>query len=518
MPPSPQSSYGPRVAIIGVWLESNRQAPVAKEADFTSYYCLEGADILQAARAENPKIMGEAAAFVKTMDATGPWQPVPILLAGCHPHGPVDGALMDRYLAIIRDGLSKHGPFDAVYVANHGAMLATNDEDPDGTIIALARALGGPAAKVVVTLDLHGNISERMVENCDLIVGYRTNPHVDMTERGEEAALGLRLMLAGLAEPKSAFIRMPIAPAPVALLTADGPYGDLIDYGNRRRAEFAGDILNVSIFGGFIFSDSAKNGIGIVVTARRDVARAQMLAKEIAERCWAQRERFIKKLTPLADVVATARAANRRPVIIAECADNPGGGGTGRCTELLAALVEGGARNVLYGSFFDPPLAALAHKLGHGARLTAHFNSHAGLPCDVPFTADAKVVGLHHGTVVGRLGYAQGRTLVLGPSAALRIGGEDGIFVTVISDRFQTADPVMFEMYGLDIAKAATVVVKSRGHFRSGFLPWFPPVQVIEVDTEGLTSPVLERRQWHKLPRPVYPLDEDTTWSPPEWG
>ena len=351
MPTSPPNPHGPRVAIIGVWLESNRQAPVAREVDFTSYYCLEGAAILEAARAENPKIMGEAAAFVKTMDATGPWQPVPILLAGCHPHGPVDGALLDRYLAVIREGLTKGGPFDAVYVANHGAMLATNDEDPDGTIIALARALGGPQAKVVVTLDLHGNISERMVENCDLIVGYRTNPHVDMTERGEEAALGLRLMLAGLAEPKSAFIRMPITPAPIALLTADGPYGDLIDFGNRRRAELAGDILNVSIFGGFVFSDSAKNGIGIVVTARRDPARARMLAREIAERCWAQRERFIKKLTPLADVVATARSANRRPVIVAECADNPGGGGTGRCTELLAALVKASARERLVWQF-----------------------------------------------------------------------------------------------------------------------------------------------------------------------
>jgi microcystin degradation protein MlrC len=516
MPPSP--AHAPRVAIIGVWLESNRQAPVARAADFTSYYCLVGPEILDAARAPNPKIMGEAAAFVKTMDATGPWQPEPILLAGCHPHGPIDGALLERYLAVMRQGLTQHGPFDAVYVANHGAMLATNDEDPDGTIIALARALGGPQAKVVVTLDLHGNISERMVANCDLIVGYRTNPHVDMTERGEEAALGLRLMLAGLAAPQSAFIRMPITPAPVALLTADGPYGDLIDFGNRRRAEQAGDILNVSIFGGFVFSDSAKNGIGIVVTARRDVTRAQMLAKEIAGRCWAQRERFIKTLTPLADVVATARSANRRPVIVAECADNPGGGGTGRCTELLAALVQAGARNVLYGSFFDPPLAAQAHKLGLGARFTARFNSHAGLPCDVPFSAEAEVVGLHHGTVVGRLGYAQGRTLVLGPSAALRIGGEGGIVVTVISDRFQTADPVMFEMYGLDIAKAATVVVKSRGHFRSGFLPWFPPEHVIEVDTEGLTSPVLERRQWSKLPRPVYPLDENTTWTPPEWA
>src|SRR5262245_66518496 len=90
---------GPRVAIIGIWLESNRQAPVALHDDFKNYYCLEGAAILDAARAANPVIMGEAAAFVKTMDATGPWAPLPILLAGCHPHGPVDGALVDRFVA-----------------------------------------------------------------------------------------------------------------------------------------------------------------------------------------------------------------------------------------------------------------------------------------------------------------------------------------------------------------------------------------------------------------------------------
>jgi Metallopeptidase family M81 len=146
-----------------------------------------------------------------------------------------------------------------------------------------------------------------MVSNCDLIVGYRTNPHVDMTERCEEAALALRLILAGRADPKSALIRLPIAPAPIALLTADGPYGDLIDYGTRRRAELAGDILNVSIFGGFVFSDSAKNGLAIVVTARHDEAHACALAREIASRCWADRKRFVKTLTSL-EILALVEA------------------------------------------------------------------------------------------------------------------------------------------------------------------------------------------------------------------
>jgi len=508
------STTNPRVAIIGVWLESNRFAPVAKEEHFKSFYQLEGQDILTEARKANPFILGEAAAFVKTMDATGPWEPVPILLAACQPWGCIDGALMDDYLARMRAGLEAAGPLDAVYVANHGAMIATDRDDPDGEMIALAREIAGPKARVVVTLDLHGNISERMVEQSDLIVGYRTNPHVDYIERGEEAALGLRLMLAGLADPKAALIRLPLTPATVNLLTASGPYGEMIDLGTRRRAELAGDILNVSIFGGFVFSDSTKNGIAVIVTARNDLARAQMLAKEIAAFGWGNRARFRKKLTPFSDAVALAQDRNRKPVILADTGDNPGGGGTGRTTELLSALVWSGAEDVLIGSFYDPPLAEDAHRLGVGARFKAQFNRTVGLPCDAPFEAEAEVIGLHHGTFVGRLGSAQGRTVHLGPSAALRIGGVTAI---VISDRTQTLDPMFFEIFGLDIGKAHTVAVKSRGHFRSGFLPWFPPEQVYEVDTEGLTSPVLDRLQFSHLPRPSYPIDEATEWTPPAW-
>jgi len=508
------SQTNPRVAIIGVWLESNRFAPVAREEDFKSFYQLEGDDILAEARRDHPFILGEASAFVKAMDATGSWEPVPILLAACHPAGCIDGALMDAYLAKMRAGLLAAGPLDAVYVANHGAMIATDRDDPDGEMIALAREIAGPAARIVVTLDLHGNISERMVDRSDLIVGYRTNPHVDYIERGEEAALALRLMLAGLADPKAAFIRLPLTPASVNLLTASGPYGEMIDLGTRRRAELAGDILNVSIFGGFVFSDSTKNGVAIIVTARNDLSRARMLAQELAAFGWSNRSRFRKRLTPLSDAVAMAGNRDRQPVILAEVGDNPGGGGTGRTTELLSALVWSGAEDVLIGSFFDPPLAEEAHTLGVGATFKAQFNRHAGLPCDAPFEADAEVIGLHDGTIVGRLGSAQGRTVHLGRSAALRIGGVTAI---VISDRQQTLDPMFFEMFGLDIGKAHTVAVKSRGHFRSGFLPWFPPDRVYELDTEGLTSPVLERLQFRHLPRPSYPLDEGAEWTPPSW-
>jgi microcystin degradation protein MlrC len=504
----------PRVALFGVALESNRLSPVAMEHDFSSGLLLRGDDILVDARARHPRMMREASAFVTAMDATGPWQPVPLLLTSCYPHGPIDGALHRRFLDEIERGLRAAGTLDAVVIVNHGGMIATDTDDPDGDYIALARSVVGPDVPVVVTLDLHANISDRMVAQSDIIIGYRTNPHVDMMERGEEAAFTLRRILAGQARPKAALIRLPLTPASVNLLTHEGPYADVIDVGQRRQAEHSGAILNVSIFGGFVFSDSAKNGLAIIVTAREDIEAARSLAKELADKTWAERGRYRKTLTPLADALALAKQSNRAPVIFSDSGDNPGGGGTGRTTELLKALIDAQADDVLYGSLFDVPLAEAAHAAGVGTRFRARFNSGPGLPCDVPFEADATVVGLHDGDVIGRLGLFQGKSLRLGKSAALRIGG---VTVVVISVRNQTADPMFFEMFGLDIGTARTVAVKSRGHFRAGFRPWFAPSQVYEVDTDGLTSPVLERRQWSRLPRPVYPLDEDATWGGPAW-
>jgi len=322
-------------------------------------------------------------------------------------------------------------------------------------------------------------------------------------------------MLAGSMDAKTALVRLPLTPASVNLLTNTGPYGELIDYGQKRQAEHSGAIANVSIFGGFVFSDTPKNGLAIVVTARRERALAEQLANEIAERAWAMRRRFRKTLMPVVEAVSYAKRQERAPVIYADSGDNPGGGGTGRTTELLMALDAARAEEVIYGSFFDPALAAEAHALGLGARFAARFNRNRGQApwerWDVPFEVEADVIALSDGHFVGKLGVLQGRRVDVGPSAALRIGG---LTVVVISTRSQTADPMFFEMFGIDIAKARTVIVKSRGHFRAGFRPWFPPEQVREVDTPGLTSPVLERLSFVGLTRPSYPLDEDAVWPP----
>ncbi len=507
---------GPRVALLGIVLESNRFAPRATAADLESGCRLTSLDILADARGQGQRLPPEARAFIRAMDATGPWEPVPVTVAALYPAGPMAAELMADLMAEIQAGLEAAGPLDAAYLVLHGAMVAEGDDDPDGTLMQFVRRLVPSPARLVATLDLHGNISDAMVDAVDLIVGYRTNPHVDQRARGEEAALALRLMLAGEADPVTAFIRLPLAPPSVTLLTAEAPYGTLIDLGQRRLAEAGGRLLNVSIFGNFVFSDTAHNGLAILVAARDPAAEveARRLARDLAETAWADRERFTRKLTPLRDAVTLAERADRTPVIFSDAGDNPGGGGSGRTTELLAALIDSDAEGVLYGSFFLPDLAKAAHRAGVGAVIEAAFNRDDANVFDRPLTASAEVVALGDGDVTGRLGLYAGRRLLLGPTAALRIGG---VTVVVISARAQTADPVFFEMLGLDIAQARTVVVKSRGHFRAGFLPWFTPDRVFEVDTTGLTSPVLLRFDWQGLPRPVYPLDPETVWQPPDW-
>jgi microcystin degradation protein MlrC len=507
-----------RVALLGLMLESNAFAPVAREEDFRGRLYLEGRAILDGARRVPSLAPLEVVSFVRAMDATGPWEPVPILLGACQPWGPVEEGFFERCLVEIETRLGAAQSLDGVYVANHGAMTSTDDPDPDGAMLARVRAAVGPRCPVLATLDLHANLSRRMVDSATALIGYQTNPHVDMLERGEEAAHLLRAILAGQARPVMAYERLPLTPASVTLLTAGGPYGELMDYAQRRRREHGGQILNVTVLGGFVFSDTPENGLAVVVTGRDERAPAAELAREIAARAWAQRERFIARLTPVSDAVALALRAAADPAeparIFADSGDNPGGGGTGTATGLLEALLEARAAGVLYGSFFDPLLAAEAHALGAGARFTAVFNRQGEREFARRLKVPARVVSVCDGDVVGRRGKSAGRRMQLGPSCALALGEDEGVQVVVISARDQTADPVFFEMLDLEVGAARTVCVKSRGHFRAGFDLWFAPEHVVEVDTTGLTSPVLERIEWRGLPRPVYPLDQDATWEP----
>ncbi|MCC7283913.1 MAG: MlrC C-terminal domain-containing protein, partial [Acetobacteraceae bacterium] len=186
-------------------------------------------------------------------------------------------------------------------------------------------------------------------------------------------------------------------------------------------------------------------------------------------------------------------------------------GGRGNTMYILRAFVEADVKGAVVGIIFDPALAAEAHALGEGGNFRARFNRSETQEFSEKFEADAVVERLSDGQIVGRRGISAGRAINLGPTALLAIGG---VRVVVVSERRQLADPNMVEHLGIDLAKARSLMVKSRGHFRAGFDEFFAGERIIEVDVPGLTTVVLSRVPWKHVPRPIWPLDPDVAWQP----
>lgn len=501
-----------RVGLCGFFIECNRWSPVSMAEDFSCGLDMGGAELGAELAREQPRLLPDTVGFVEAMNAADDWEPVPLRIAAAQPGGPVDHRYFEALVADIEARLHAAGPLDAVFVSSHGAALTTQEDDPDGLLFARIRAVVGPEVPVVAVFDLHANVSRTMTDALSAFVAYRTNPHTDLRECGEEAARHLHTLLAhgpGVVE----LVKLPFVPPATAQRVAPGtPYADLIAMGQRR---VGGPILNVSLCGGFALADSAKCGFAVVVTARDgDRPTAQAVARELAHAVWSARERFESRLTPLPDAVREAVLAGRMggvPLILADVADNPGAGGSGNTVALLMALVTAGAQGVLLGVFTDPQLANEAHARGVGASFAAVFNRGHGAeaPFAPPFHHNARVLALSDGNFVGRRGMVKGAQLSMGPSALLDLGG---VRVAVISQRQQLLDPAQLDVLGVDLSTVRTLAVKSRGHFRAAFDGFAPPDRILEVDCPGLTTPNLTTLPWTRMPRPVYPLDPQTPW------
>ncbi len=500
-----------RIALLGFALETNGFAAPAEEAEFREKCYLEGADLAADLEQPAPRASAGLSGFISVMDAAGPWEKVPVLYTTAGASGPAEQGFFERCCRKIEEALRAAAPLDGVYCCQHGAAAATEDQDADGTMLKRIRAAVGPGVPVVATLDLHANISPAMVESTDLLCAYLTNPHVDMRERGEEAARAMLEMFAGM-KTRKAYIHLPLLPPSVALLTKQGPYADAIDYGRTLVGE---KILNVSILGNFSMADSPRNGISVVVTSRGDQAAADAAAKDVATRIWNDRRRFVANLTSIADCTAMALAAGRDPsapaLCFADVADNPGGGARGNTTWLLKAFHAAGVEGACFGIHYDVPLAAEAHALGEGARFAARFNRAETDRHSEPFDVEAVVEKLSDGRFVGRRGTMAGRSGSLGPTALLRFGG---IRVVVVSVRNQAHEPMMFEHLGIDLGRVRALVLKSRGHFRAGFDEFFEDRHIIEADAPGLVTPMLTRVPFRHIPRPMWPFEPDMQWAP----
>ena len=500
----------PRIAVGGFMLESNGHSPLATREEFAANYIAAGAEMRADWESEHPRCPATTSGFVERMTATGAWEPVPLYGAMVGASGPVEHGFFLEVVQSLEQRLRAALPVDGVFLSLHGGAIGEKEGDPEGVILERVRSIVGKAVPIVATLDLHANVSDRMVRNCDVLVAYRTNPHMDMAERGAEAASHMRELLAGT-RATAAMVKLPFIPPSVAQNTKSGPYADIIAYG---QSKVDGRVMNVSVVSGFSLGDCAKNGMSITVTTRNDPRLAGELARDIAQKCWDDRRRYIPRLTSLADATRMAVECGRDPsrpsLLFADVADNPGGGGRGNTVWILESFHKAGVQGALMGIVFDPALAAEAKRLGPGARFRARFNRDETHALSGKFEADAQVVALHEGPIVGKRGISAGHTINLGLMALIQVAG---VRVVVVSIRQQCKDIAMFECFGIDIAAARSVIVKSRGHFRAAFDIFFTDERIVEVDVPGLTTPILSRVPYRNVPRPIYPLDPEMSWQ-----
>lgn len=418
--------------------------------------------------------------------------------------GPLRDADFAQVLAGIVEAVRGAGHLDAVAFMGHGAGRSETDLDVDATVLAAVRAAVGEVPLVAV-LDFHANLSPAMCELVDVVVGYRTNPHVDVVERCEEAADHVHRLLDTPGTVR-ARCRLPMVLPQIAQLTSpDEPLGEVVALGEELLRP---PLRNVSVFGGFSLADVPDCGVSVCVTADADGAEAaRHAATALADLAWRLRPRYRLRCASVVEAMEVARAAaagERAPVILADTADNPGGGAPGNTTFVLAALHAAGVRDVVMGLQCDPALVAQAWEAGLGATITAEFNRGSTRPLATPFTARAEVVALADGDFVPTRGLYRGATRRPGRCCALDLGG---IRVAVSTVKVQCADDDTLRHAGLDPAGAKVVVVKSRGHFRAGFDHLFEPHQIVEVGAPGVATPDLGSVGWRHLPRPAFPLD-----------
>jgi microcystin degradation protein MlrC len=508
------SSKPPKVAVLGFHLEANAFAPLSVEKDFHAQCWEEGEKITELARGVS-RLPSEVTGFYARMDELGPWNPAPLIVVGAPPGGPASREVWTTFMAEVERRLLAAMPVDAVYVANHGASSAEGVDDTERVLAERLRDIVGPDVPVVATHDLHCNVSQETVDALDAMIAYRTNPHVDQRERAADAADLIHEMLDG-ARMETAYIRLPLTPPSVTLSTASGPYADMVAMGTRlthKRGE--GPIANVSVCAGFVFSDLPKCGVTITVTSRGDLHAARRAALQVARAGWSDRARYVANTIAVERAVELAREA-REPLLFADVADNPGGGGRGNTAWMLKAFDEARIPDVVLGVFVDPALVAEAGQLGVGAEFDAVFNREESL-YSKRYISRARVLKLTDGEGMGRRGILRGRRFSLGPTCLLQLV-ESGMLVVVGSLRRQLAEPAILEMHGIDIARAGHVIVKSRGHYRAGFDEFFTDERIHDVDSPGLTTPNLKQVDFKRLPRPVWPLDDAAAWQEPAWA
>lgn len=453
----------------------------------------------------------ELAGFLDAGRAGG-WRITHSVSAHANPGAPVSRQAFDHIAGIICDAAAAHrATLDGILLCLHGSMVPNFCEDGEGELLRRLRAIVGPDLPIAATLDLHAMVTPAMVDQAQILVSYKTYPHIDMRATGRHAGRLLDATMRGQLHPRTIRAHVPMLDEANAGRTDVPTTADLYVRAAGHEAETG--ILAVSVNAGFSEADITDMGPTVLVTHDTGAeARARTIARDLARSIWDGRGTVANTFLTPAEAAAQARDfdAAGGPLVIADYADNPGAGAYGDATALLSALLDAGATPGAFAPMIDPEAAATLHRHPVGATVTLDL----GGKCDPafgggPLRLTGEILHLSDGTYTGDGPILGGITHSLGPTAVFRVQGIDILVVTLNE---QMLDLQQVRTFGIEPSRQRFLVVKSMQHFRAAFEPIAG--KVIVCDTGALATPQAHLRPYVRVRRPVWPLDRDATFDP----
>jgi microcystin degradation protein MlrC len=448
-----------KIALAGLQHETNTFAPDITEAvDFLAPGGWPKQARGEAVKAELAGTSVPMAGGLRVLEDVGATA-VPLLWTIALPAGPVRHAAFEALAEEIAERLKEALPVDGLFLELHGAMATTEDDDAEGALLEKLRDLVGPDLPIVVALDLHTNLSARMVQNADQLFAYLTYPHVDMADTGARAMRRLLEFAEGAPRPNKAFRQMPYLLPIVAQGTASAPVKDLYCAAMERS-----DVETMLTLG-FPLADVPDAGPALVVYGhvqeKIDAAADETLSQ------WVDAEpEFETRLSTAAEGVALAMQATKHPVVIADVQDNAGGGGANDTTGLLRALVDAKAEGALMVHIADANAANAATQAGVGAVLDIGVGGQSDPETGDPVKGPWRVIAVGDGRFTGVGPMYSGAAIEMGPVALLE---QSGVRVIVAGKRMQASEPALIHHLGLDPATVPILCVKSSVHFRGAY-------------------------------------------------
>lgn len=425
----------------------------------------------------------------------------PLFSAFANPSGMITAQTHDTLLEHLIEPLKKAKDYDAVVLSLHGAGVSERTEDFEGDILQEVRDVVGFQVPIVVTLDLHANVTHKMVDLADVILGNHLYPHTDSYDIGKEAIKVAQKIVSGLLKPTMHLEWLPlIIPTSTTNLSPAKSVNEWC-----FDAETIDGVVDCTFYHGFPYTNISRFGVSVVVTTNDNDKLAQETAEAVGQAIWQKRDQFLQKHPNPEEGIRRALAHDGQPVVINETSDNPGAGTPGDGTHLLKALVEANITNACFAFIYDPEVVQRAIAAGVGATLDVEVGGKTDALHGEPLPMKAYVKTISDGTFTRSSPMGRGQLVNLGPSVRFQAKGIDFI---VCSKKSQVFDDEIFKLHGINIQHYKIIGLKSSQHFRAGFE--HKSAKIITVDSPGLSTDDFTTFNFSKLETKLYPLHDVT--------